>query len=40
MNHEMHEDGQGGWKTWFWMALCCIPMIAIAVLLVLGYWRW
>jgi nitrate reductase NapE component len=32
------EDKQGGWKSWFWMALCCVPMVAIGVLIALGYW--
>lgn len=38
MRHEMPDEGKGGGKAWFWMALCCIPMIAIAVLIILGYW--
>ena len=29
---------QGGWKHWALMALCCLPMIAIIVLIALGYW--
>lgn len=32
-------DGMGhgsGWKGWALMALCCLPMIAIALLLAFG----
>jgi hypothetical protein len=25
-------------KAWLWMALCCIPMVAIVVLVALGVW--
>ena len=28
-----------GWKHWGLMVLCCLPMIAIAVLLIAGIWR-
>lgn len=28
----------GGWKYWGLMALCCLPMIAIVILLALGLW--
>lgn len=39
MRHEAGGDGnKGGWKSWFWMALCCVPMIAILVLIALGFW--
>lgn len=32
-----HAHGAGhGWKHWGLMALCCLPMIAIAVLVILG----
>lgn len=31
--HESEEGGHG----WLWMLACCIPMIAVAVLLVLGF---
>lgn len=34
---EKREDGKHGW---LWMVLCCIPMILIAVLLILGIWSW
>ena len=33
----MQGHGKGGWKGWFWMALCCVPMIAIVVLIAVGY---
>lgn len=38
MPHELHVEKQGGWKSWFWMLLCCIPMVAVIVLVVLGIW--
>lgn len=38
MRHDADEGATHGWKHWFWMALCCIPMIAIVVLIALGYW--
>jgi hypothetical protein len=27
-----------GWKHWGLMLLCCLPMIAIAILIVAGVW--
>lgn len=39
MQHEMGDGEKRGWKRWFWMVLCCVPMIAIIVLIALGYWR-
>lgn len=33
-----HGDGKPGWKHWALMALCCAPMIALVVLVVLGIW--
>jgi hypothetical protein len=27
-----------GWKHWGLMLLCCLPMIAIAVLIIVGVW--
>lgn len=38
MQHEMGDEKQRGWKDWFWMAVCCVPMIAIIILIALGYW--
>ena len=38
MRHEPGDGKQGGWKSWFWMVLCCAPMVAIVVLIALGYW--
>jgi len=26
MQHEPDDGKQGGWKHWFWMLLCCVPM--------------
>ncbi len=32
-----HAHGAGlGWQHWGLMALCCLPMIAIAVVVILG----
>ena len=38
MRDETNDGEKGGWKTWFWMAACCVPMIAIIVLVAMGYW--
>ena len=38
MEYDSDEAPKHGWKHWLWMALCCIPMIAIVLLLMLGYW--
>lgn len=38
MRHGSGDGGKGGGKAWLWMAICCIPMIAIIVLVALGYW--
>lgn len=32
------EGGKQGGDGWLWMLLCCIPMIALIVLAVLGVW--
>lgn len=37
MQHETGDGKQRGWKSWFWMAVCCVPMIAIIILIALGY---
>ena len=34
-----HGDMEPGWKHWGLMLLCCLPMIAFGVLLILGIWR-
>ena len=43
MAHMAHNEGDGeaepAWKHWALMALCCAPMILIAVLLIAGIWR-
>lgn len=38
MQHEMGDGRQRGGKSWFWMVVCCVPMIAIIILIALGYW--
>ena len=38
MQHRPDDEIPGEWKTWLWMAACCIPMIAIFVLIALRYW--
>lgn len=40
MEHEADEEGKHSWKDWLWMVLCCVPMLAIIVLVALGYWSW
>jgi nitrate reductase NapE component len=36
---EMEEgEGKMGWKHWGLMLLCCLPMIAIAILIIVGAW--
>jgi hypothetical protein len=37
MQHGGHGDSR--WKHWGFMALCCLPMIAIVLLLVFGLIR-
>ena len=32
------EEGGSRWKHWGLMVLCCLPMIALVVLIVLGIW--
>ena len=37
MQHEPGDGKQGGWKGWLLMAACCVPMVAIVVLIALGF---
>jgi hypothetical protein len=37
MRHETDDGKKSG--GWFWMVLCCVPMIAIIVLIALGLWK-
>jgi len=37
MRHETDDAGKGGWKSWLLMAACCVPMVAIVVLIALGF---
>ena len=39
MQHASGGAKSGGGKGWLWMALCCLPMIALVVLIALGLWR-
>ena len=39
MQHEPESTASGGGRGWFWMVLCCLPMIALVVLIALGLWR-
>ena len=38
MQHEVDDVSEVGWKSFLWMAACCVPMIAVVVLISLGYW--
>jgi hypothetical protein len=38
MNHDMAEHGKDERRRgWLWMLACCLPMIIIIVLIVLGF---
>jgi hypothetical protein len=39
MQHEPGAVKGGKGRGWFWMALCCVPMIALVILIVMGIWR-
>ncbi len=36
MQEEPGNSEQAGGKSWLWMILCCTPMVAIAVLVLLA----
>lgn len=38
MRNEPDEEEPGGRRAWLWMLACCVPMIAIIVLIALGFW--
>lgn len=38
--HEQDKKKQAGSRGWLWMVACCVPMIAIIVLVALGYWTY
>jgi hypothetical protein len=40
MQHEPDGEKQGEGNAWLWMVACCVPMIAIIVLIALGYWSY
>ena len=38
---QLHEHGgeeETGWKHWALMALCCVPMVVVLLLVMLGVW--
>jgi len=37
MHHESSDGKHSRWKDSIWMVLCCAPMLAIVVLIALGY---
>jgi nitrate reductase NapE component len=37
MHRETSDGRQSGWKGWLLMAACCVPMVAIVVLIALGF---
>jgi len=39
MHHETGDGAKGGRGIGFWMILCCLPMIAILVLIGYGIFR-
>ena len=38
MQHDTGDAKKGGWRSWLLMAACCVPMVAVIVLVALGYW--
>lgn len=38
MQHDPDDEEKGSGKAWLWMVACCVPMVAILVLIALGYW--
>ena len=38
MDDGPHDGKRSGRWAWLWMAACCVPMVAIVVLIALGYW--
>ena len=39
MDMDREENGgKMGWKHWGLMLLCCLPMIAIVILIIVGAW--
>lgn len=32
------EGREPGWKHWLGMILCCLPMLAVLALVILGVW--
>lgn len=33
-----HGDGEGGWKAWLPMIVCCLAMVGVFIALALGGW--
>ena len=38
MQDEPNDGKKSGGRMWLWMIVCCVPMIAVFVLVALGYW--
>jgi hypothetical protein len=38
MHNESGEEDHDGRRAWLWMLACCVPMIAIIVLIAIGFW--
>jgi nitrate reductase NapE component len=38
VQHSSGDESTSGWKMWLWMAACCVPMVAIAFLIIWGFW--
>jgi len=39
MKEEPDDSGKGAGSGWLWMVACCVPMLALIVLIALGYWN-
>ena len=38
MLHDSGNGKKGRWSGWLLMAACCVPMVAVAILVAVGYW--
>lgn len=39
MQNETESENQREWKAFLWTVACCVPMFAVIVLILLGYWN-